>query len=151
MSCCTGVVPLTRSLGGDCASWLVTPINPRSTATKTAANRTHGTVRSQGRIQTSAAATAVKTTAKTVASRTVLTTEAFAVTPAKTWSTEAGAVAAQMAKAAARPNGTRAVIRSHHRIGSRSRSVPESVRSTHPANSTQMAVATVIMLRLWRR
>ena len=102
MSCCTGVVPLNRSFGGDCASWLVRPINPRSTATKTAANRTHGTVPSQGRIQTSAAATAVRTTAKSVASRTVPTTKTFAGTPAKTWRSEAGAVAAQMAKAAAR-------------------------------------------------
>ena len=57
-----------------CDSWLVIPINPRSTATKTAANRAQGTVPSLGRIQTNAAATAVKTTAKTVASRTVPTT-----------------------------------------------------------------------------
>ena len=74
MSCSTGVVPPTRSFGGDFDSWLVSPINPRSTATKTAANRSQGTVPSQGRIQTSAAAMAVRTTAKSVASRTVPTT-----------------------------------------------------------------------------
>ena len=58
--------------------------------------------------------------------------------------------AAQMAKATAAPKGTRAVIRSQPFIGSWARCAPASVRSIQPANSTQMAVATVIKLRLWR-
>ena len=78
MSCSIGVVPVRSSLGGVCVSWLVSAISPRSTATKTAANRAHGTRPSRGLIQTSPAATAQKASAKTVASRTVPTTKTFA-------------------------------------------------------------------------
>ena len=145
----TGVVPATRSFGGVWVSWLVKPINPTSTATKTAANRDHDTPPSHGRIQTSTAAPTQNASAIAVASRTVPVMLGRSDTPANLCTSEAGAATAQMANAATPPRGTNAMIRSYRVMGSRGRGA--SARSIHPANRTQTAVATVIMLRLCSR
>src|SRR3984885_5742134 len=107
-----GGVPAPGSFGGVWISWLVNPINPTSTATKTAANRDHDTPPSHGRIQTSTAAPTQNASAITVASRTVPAIFGLNDTPANVCTSEPGAATAQMANAATTARGINAMIRS---------------------------------------
>ena len=149
ISFCTGVVPASRSFGAVWVNWLVNPIRPTSTATKTAARRYHDTLPRRGRIQTRTAAPTQKARAIAVASRTVSVMAGRSDTPANSQTSVRGDTKAQMANPATTAAGTNAMIRSYRVMGSRNRGV--AVRSIHPAKRTQTAVATVIMLRLCRR
>src|SRR6516164_1238165 len=111
----------------------------RSTATKTAATRTHAFVLSVGRSHTIAAATAQRTPAKMRASRTVETMVLLIETPAKTLTTPAGETMAQMKSAPTKAIGTSATMRAE-RLGA-SFVCGRSVRSTQPAKRTHAAVA----------
>ena len=93
-------------------NWLVTPIRPTSTATKTAARRHHDTLPRRGRIQTSTAAPTQNARAIAVASRTVPAIAGRSDTPATRQTSVRGDTRAQMANPATTAAGTSAMIRS---------------------------------------